>query len=355
MAHALDEIRWNAPFLPEVPVPPELIAEAKQRVKKVPEFVSMTAASPWLTRLLLVLEGKRSYAHLNASQINIVALVTAQENACRFCYGMQRAMMKIAGYSEPEIRLIERDAELGDAHTKALTDFCRKLAQSNPRPAGAEREALEKLGFSREFIAELVFEVGVNCFMHRVTSFLAVPPLSGLERTSGQWWSVFLRPVFAIMMRPKRVAPLSTPPEGPFGAVLAALNGTAAPPVLRELVDHLFSETAISDRAKLLMIATIARAMRCPYCEGIATGALSRDDLSPDEAAEILDTLESPKLSALEAKLLPFARATIRYEPYKMQERTAQLATDLGCEVALEAVGIAAMANMIVRLVMLLT
>ena len=31
---------------------------------------------------------------------NIGALVTAQENSCRYCYGANRAYMKILGYSE---------------------------------------------------------------------------------------------------------------------------------------------------------------------------------------------------------------------------------------------------------------
>jgi alkylhydroperoxidase family enzyme len=353
-AQALQDIRWGRPFIPDTPLSPELVAEAKQRLKKVPEFVSMTGASPWLTRLMFIWEERRAYAQLDATQINIVALVTAQENACRFCYGMQRALMKILGYSESQIRCIERDSELGDARTKALVDFCRKLAQSNPRPARAEREALERFGFSQDFIAELVFEVGINCFMHRVASFLAAQPVAGLERASNRWWSVFLRPVLAIKVRPKRITPRRERGSGPFGPVLSALSGTGAQPILGEMAEHLLSPSALSRRTKLLMMATIARAMACPYCQGVATNLLVDDELSTEDIADVLDTLESPKLSAVEAKLLPFARATIRYEPYKMQERTAQLAVDLGPELALEAVGVTAMANMMVRLVMLL-
>src|SRR5262249_47447182 len=157
-----------------------------------------------------------------------------------------------------------------------------------------------------------VFEVGFNCFVNRVTTFLAAPPVANLERMSDRWWSVFLRPMFALMMRPKRVAPVSGPAEGPFAPVLLALNGTAVQPLLREMVDHLFSASALSTRAKLLMMAVIARAMRCPYCESRATALLVCDELSEADAVEIFETLESPKLTALEANLLPFARATIR-------------------------------------------
>jgi hypothetical protein len=150
------------------------------------------------------------------------------------------------------------------------------------------------------------------------------------------------------------VAPSDLPASGPFAPLLSALSGTGAQQMMHEMAEHLLSPSMLSRRTKLLMMATIARAMACPYCRGVATTLIVDDELSSADIADILDTLESPKLGPVEAKLLPFARATIRYEPYKMQERTAQLAAELGPELTLEAVGVTAMANMIVRLVMLL-
>jgi alkylhydroperoxidase family enzyme len=267
---------------------------------------------------------------------------------------MQRASMRVAGYSEQEIRRIERNVDLGDEHTRAIVDFCRRLAQSNPRPARAEREGLERLGFSSGHVRELAFEIAVGCMFHRFTTLFAAPPVEALERMSGKWWSIFLRPFFVIMRNPKKVAPVEDSGAGPWGALIAALNGTAAPPVLRKMVEVFFSDSVLSVRAKLLMLAVIARALGCPFCEQTVVELLEAEGLSREEIEHALDTMASPKLTALETTLLPFARATVRYEPYRIQERTARLLAEIGTEKALEVVGVASMGNMLVRLAMLL-
>lgn len=326
----------------------------KKVVRKIPDWVRITAPSPLLTRLMLFSTARPAYSYLNAEQLNIIGLVAAQENACRFCYGLQRALMRMTGYSEERIRAIERDLEVADEKTRAVANFCRRLAQSNPRPARAEREALERSGFTREAVAEVAFEVAVNCFTNRVASFLAISPQESLEKMPDQWWSFLLRPAVAWKTRPKRVKPVNETATGPLAPILEALNGTAAPPIFRGMVDHVFSPSALPHRSKLLIFATVARGLQCPFCEEMATSRLTEESLSRAEVGDILDALDSPRLTDLEARLLPFARATIRYESYQMQERTAQLAREVGPEQALEAVGVTSMANMTVRLAMLL-
>lgn len=354
MSAALDEIRWSAPLLEATPIPKQLALEAKSIAGRVPPYVALTAPSPWMTRLLLILEAHRVRSHLTSRDVDVVGLVTAQENACRFCYGMQRAAMRIAGYSEDEILRIERNVDLGDGQTRALVDFCRRLAQSNPRPARSEREGLERLGFTPEHIRELAFEIAAGCMFHRVTTLLAAPPLSRLEHMAAKWWSIFLRPAFVILRRPRRGAAFSDSGEGPWGPIVAALNGTAAPPVLRRMIEALFAPSALPLRTKLLMLSIIARALGCPFCEANTIETLSREGLTREETLEVLDTMQSPTLTALETKLLPFARATVRYEPFRIQERTAALLADIGAEQTLEVVGVASMGNMLVRLAMLL-
>ncbi len=70
----------------------------------------------------------------------IGCMVTAQENACRYCLARARAYMKVLGYSESFIQQVERDvqtAELDDKE-RAYIVFCRSLAQfAAARPATA--------------------------------------------------------------------------------------------------------------------------------------------------------------------------------------------------------------------------
>ena len=74
--------------------------------------------------------------------VRIGSMVTAQENACRYCYGANRAFMKMLGYSEAFIQSVERDVQLAemDPRERAFVDFCRNLARSRPRPSRSARE-----------------------------------------------------------------------------------------------------------------------------------------------------------------------------------------------------------------------
>jgi alkylhydroperoxidase family enzyme len=171
---------------------------------------------------------------------------------------------------------------------------------------------------------------------------------------SEKWWSIFLRPVFILGMRQKRVGAVEDSGAGPWGVLIAALNGTAAPPVLRRMVVEFNTASGLPLRTKLLMLAVIGRALGCPFCERQTLDLAAAEGLSPEAADEALDTMQSPEITPLEATLLPFARATVRYEPYRIQERTARLLSEIGTEKTLEAVVVTAMGNMLVRLAMLL-
>ena len=145
MAVLLSEIQWSDPVLPAAhDVAWE--AELKRRGAQVLEVDRRVAPSRWLreaayeaTNYVPVALPERLY--------RIGNMVTAQENACRYCYGANRAYMKVLGYSESFIQQVERDvqtAELDDKE-RAYIDFCRSLARSRPRPAAAERAALLEL------------------------------------------------------------------------------------------------------------------------------------------------------------------------------------------------------------------
>jgi len=87
----------------------------------------------------------------------MVAMVVAQENACRECYGINRSVLRIVGYSEAFIDAVKRDmrvAELDDKE-RAVLAFCRNLARSRPRPARAEAEASIGLGYAPLAVAEI--------------------------------------------------------------------------------------------------------------------------------------------------------------------------------------------------------
>ena len=77
---------------------------------------------------------------------------------------------------------------------------------------------------------------------------------------------------------------------------------------------------------------------------------LAAEGLAPGELDGILANLGSPRLDAREARLVPFARETVRYQPAVIQRRMRELARGLSPEEILEVVGIAALANAVCRM-----
>ena len=99
MAHLLDEIEWGDPIVP-------MIADAEweaeitaERGAFVPDPAMRTAPVPWLRRTLADWD-RVPLVETPGRLKDIAAMVTAQENACRYCYGAARATLRFFGYSE---------------------------------------------------------------------------------------------------------------------------------------------------------------------------------------------------------------------------------------------------------------
>jgi alkylhydroperoxidase family enzyme len=97
-------------------------------------------------------------------------------------------------------------------------------------------------------------------------------------------------------------------------------------------------------------MAVVARALGCVEGERDARTLLTREGLEPADVDQILDTLASPKLDAREARLVPFARETVRYQPAAIQKRLRAVTEGFSPEEILETVGIASQANALCRL-----
>ncbi len=361
MAVLLSEIQWSEPVLP-VAHDVAWEAELKRRGAQVLEVDRRVAPSRWLR--------EAAYAATNYVPIALPerlyrmgSMVTAQENSCRYCYGANRAYMKVLGYSESFIQKVERDvqtAELDDKE-RAYIAFCRSLARSRPRPAAAERDALLEHGYTPAQVGEIAFVISLGCFYNRVSTLLACPPEQKFERmASGPF-----RWLLALMIQMMKKFGPGKPAEvvldqaslaaGPFGAVVAPLAGLRAGSVMKAALDGAFETGVLSRNAKVLMFAVVARTLGCPHCEAAATRLLLEEGLSQTDIESAMATLRCPRLAQREAGLLAWARDTVYYEPSSIQQKTRALGAELGADDALlEAIGVASLANGTVRLAMLL-
>jgi alkylhydroperoxidase family enzyme len=363
MALLLNEIEWpESPLLPPVK-DPEWEAEIKRRGGQVSEADRRIAPSRWLREAGL---GLTTYRPVEISQrlFTLGAMVTAQENSCRYCYGANRAFMKILGYSESFISRIERDmrvAELDEKEHGAIA-FCRNLARSRPRPARAEKEALIRLGFAPRAVNEMAYLIAMGCFYNRIGVLIACPPEHGFERFAngfvGRIIGLCSPLMLALMNRRRRPdsPPLSKEElaRGPFGSIVATLEGLPAANLLRNALEGAFSSTVLSRPAKAMMFAVVARTLGCRHTEAEARKLLAAEGLHDAEIETVLQTLQSRRLDEREAGLLAWTRDTVYYHTPAIQKQTLALARKVGDEVILEAIGVAALANATVRLAMLL-
>jgi alkylhydroperoxidase family enzyme len=339
-----------------VPLDPdlEMVRVAKKYLRGVPSCMKYVTPVPWIFDLLVDVV-RPAVFHAPGPVVQLIPWVTALESSCRYCYGAQRGLLRVLGHKDDWIERVERDVQLADVDEaqRGVIQLARKLSRSNPRPARADRDALARR-FGDAAAVEIAFVVAGWCFATRVATFLRLPPDREMEQLSKRWFVPLLRPVFRIMSRQPPRRPEIVPLRGPFQDVLTGMGDVPAVHLIRRTIDRALASPALPRRAKLLVIAVVARSMPCAATEAEATRLLADEGLGADDVAEILKNLGSPKLDPLESLLVPFARGSVRYEFLEVQDRVErELAPKLSRDQLIEAVGIAALANSVVRLAML--
>jgi uncharacterized peroxidase-related enzyme len=357
----VDQLQWEAPLTPEF-ADPAWEAEVRGLFGGfVPHCLKRIGSSPWVRRAYL--DFMRSpVSSLTVAEVELAGLVTSQENACRYCYGSARVRMKMMGFSDEMVDRIERNVQLAEAEPREreLVKFCRNLARSKPRPSRKAREQMGEVGFTPLQTAELAFAVAGMGFANRVSTLLAVPPELGMEaegnKVKGIWQklSSWMPGKKAMQGLPAADYP---PPtfEGPYGGLVRTLEGSPAASTLEVILDGAFASTALPRRTLGLMFAVVAHTLECAVCEQTAGAVLDLEGFSRGDLDDVLGTLTSPRLTEMEALLIPWARDTVWMpeQPARIQERTRPLLDALGPEVLVEAAGAAALANCCVRLSML--
>jgi len=361
MAQLLNEIEWSEPLLaPDID--PAWEAELKRRGGNGSEVDRRIAPSVWIREACLGINTGRA-SEVPAHLFNVAALVTAQENACRYCYGASRAYLKMLGYSEAYIRRIESDAYLAelDEKERALVIFCRNLARSRPRPARAELENLVRLGYTPAAVRESALWIALGCFYNRVTILLAVPPEQGFEQwvNAKERWFALAGPVTRFLAERRRrgkadpAATAEVLAAGAYGPVLRPLAGLPGSWIMKGALDGAFASSVLSRATKALMFAIVARSLDCRTSEAEARRLLAAEGFGEADIEKALAMLASDRLPEAEMRLLPWVRDTVHFQTMQIQGRTREIAPSLGGAAALEAIGVAALANATVRLAML--
>jgi alkylhydroperoxidase family enzyme len=355
VARLLKEIPWGEPVV-SIVHDPEFAADLKRSMGMDAPNFHMLSRSKWLRTCILRVSTVRT-SFLPERLALLAALVTAQENSCRFCYGNARAFLKMIGLTEKELDRVEHDVKTAGADDKEreLLHFCRDLSRSNPRPARAQFDRLVSMGYDPRAMVEIAMIVGGSCMNNRVATFLAIPLMTEMENYSPSLFKRVLSPVMKLM----QPAPPPTPIDGqasasgPFAEIVSLMNGTAGVATFQDALMGAFASTVLPVRTKAWVFAVVARALDCAMCERGAARILSEEGVTDEVRGRVLEALAGPDLDATEKILLPWVRETAHYQTEVMQRRTYELRERVGEEVVLEAVGLAALANACSRVSML--
>ena len=353
---SMTQIEWEPCLLTQHPAP-ELERRFERETGRPGQLMRYLEGSPWLADTMVRVSVQVMTAvHIDPNLVDQVGLVISQDNSCRFCFGMQRAFLRVLGMSEKRIAQLEHELLTGDFNPRerAALEFARRLSRSKPLTSASDLLPLRDVGFSDEEIIELAGLVGMHLFLNRLSTFVALPP-QPMENFPDQWWLRLLRPLIAAKFRRMRhrgkpVALLEVEHSGPMSDFVNALDGLPMARDLRIMIDRLWASSALPARTVTLLFAVVARALDSTRGEREARGLLVGQGFERDDIDQILTHLASPVLSEVEALLIPLARETVWYQPAQIQRRCAALQSQLSNEQFLDFLGAVSLFNSLCRL-----
>ena len=350
---AMQEMEWE-----ECLLEPRRDKAVEREIRKAGGFVLPTISffqpCPWLARSSGTSYRTRQLVHTDLALADLIFLVVSQDNSCRFCYGSQRSLLRIQGFDEERIQRLEDMSFTAedDPRERLALDFARQVSRANPPPAAAEKDALREAGYSEESVKEIAYVAAFTVMGNRITTLPAMP----LERPLEERWFVKLfRPLVAMYLRShfQQGQPEFLPPElksGLFSYLTNELDGLPIARTSRQLLDSALSSPILTERAKALVFAVVARGLDSKRCEREATNALTQHGLDEGKVQEVLSHLASPELDPIEAAIVPFARETIRPRPADIQRRGRKLREQLTEAQFVELLGVVGLANATCRL-----
>lgn len=355
MPNPLKQLPWEAcPLTPSRDR--EIEAYLKREAGSAPRWSRYFWASPWFAKAMIrVGFANGLLVRLDFDLAHLTALVVSQENSCRYCYAVARAMLRMLGLNEARMQDLERrlsNVEL-DPRTAAAMRFARIVNRGHPLDGGAERATLQRAGFDDDEIRELAYVTVIMGFMNRLSTAAALSPQP--------WESVPDNPVFRLF-RPivsrvlRRLLKHGTPeayaiPQSVLASTLLAVyQGSPIARVLSESLADLWAAEGLKRRTKILMIATIAQGLDCVVCRREAELLAMEEGIEASTLTAIVSHFDDPSLDDRDRELLMFARATLWYEPQKLQQLSRTLIVKIGERQFLEALGVATFANAYTRL-----
>lgn len=133
----------------------------KAKLGVVPNLLATLANSPVALSAYLQLSEVLGGGQLGARQREIVALATAQENACGYCLSAHSFLGKASGLSDEDLRLA-RAGSASNPQDAAVAAFAQQLVRTQGRVAPEAVSRARAAGLSDALVIEIIANVALN-------------------------------------------------------------------------------------------------------------------------------------------------------------------------------------------------
>ncbi len=355
MANPLLQVAWETCVLEPVQDRAR-VRRLKLEAGDAPSWSKYFLTSPWFAKAAVKLGFNNGMLlALDFDLAILVSLVVSQENSCRYCYAINRAMLRMLGLPEARVQALENQIATSglDARSAAAVRFARAVNRGNGLDAQAERARLQSAGFTAVEVAEIAYVATMMGFNNRMTTIAAISPVL-LERAPDLWFVRLLRPLITPLVRRmlKRGKPVTVSAEN-FSLPTVVKSSFEGSPILQLLADtmrDLWQSPGLPQRTKLLMFATIAQGIDCYVCSREIERLASAEHLDAAALNSAAAHLDAASLSDTERLYCEFARESLWYEPQFIQRRAHALCKSVGAAAFVEALAVVSLGNMIMRL-----
>lgn len=140
---------------------------------------AMASSPPLITAFATLREQLETGGTFDAREREIIALVNAVENGCRYCTAIHATFGQKAGLSADTLERLRAKGDPSDPRQAALAGFARRLLQARGALSGAELEAFCAAGFTPAQALELVARLALSVLANYAGS-LTQPPVDDM-------------------------------------------------------------------------------------------------------------------------------------------------------------------------------
>ncbi|MEU3465408.1 carboxymuconolactone decarboxylase family protein [Streptomyces sp. NPDC006733] len=146
-----------------------LLAKVEHALGATPNMMRAMATSPAVLDGYLSFSGALSKGLLPASLREQIALVSAAENSCEYCYAAHHVLGARAGVSAEDLAA-GGHAHASDPKAAAALRFARSVLRTKGFVADADLDAVRAAGYGDGEIGEIIGAVALNIFTNYFNS-----------------------------------------------------------------------------------------------------------------------------------------------------------------------------------------